>query len=122
MPLSEREQKILQEIERDLFREDPTFAREVGRSSSGGDEARRVRLGILVFLAGLITLFVFFAYSTLLLGIVAFGAMVAGVVLVATALHGLVSRRQQQQHQPRERLSAVMRRLEERMRQRYHRR
>jgi hypothetical protein len=120
VPLSEREQKILQEIERDLHREDPTFARDVRRPGSRWTGPARARLGALLVFAGLGSLLGFFATGWLALGVVAFGAMVAGVVLLAGSFKAL-AQRQQPQQQPRERLAGLLRRVEERIRQRYRR-
>jgi hypothetical protein len=118
MPLSEREQKILQEIERDLYREDPGFARGVRRREPGWNEAARARVGAALFLVGLAALFAFFASRTLIVGVVSFGAMVGGVVLVAGSFRGLLTQRQQHHQQPRERLTNLLRRWEERVRRR----
>jgi Flp pilus assembly protein TadB len=113
VPLSEREQKILEEIERDLYREDPSFARNVRTRASSIPRAARTRLGVLLFLAGLASLFVFFAKQWLLLGAIAFIAMVAGVVLVAGSL------RSAGEDRSRERMANVVQRWEQRFRQRY---
>jgi hypothetical protein len=118
VPLSEREQKILEEIERDLYREDPTFARGVRRSRSGLPKATRARLGALLFAGGLCTLFVFFANQWLILGVVAFGAMVTGVVLLA----GSLRTPEGSSREPRDRLSELLKRWEERIRRRPKRR
>ena len=114
MPLSEREQKILEEIERDLYREDPSFARGVRRPGPRLPKATRARLGVLLFVAGLGALFAFFANQWLVLGVVAFGAMVAGVVLLAGSLRTIAA-----EGEPRARLSALFRGWEQRFRQRY---
>jgi Flp pilus assembly protein TadB len=113
VPLSEREQKILEEIERDLYREDPGFARNVRTRASSIPRATRTRLGVLLFLAGLASLFVFFANRWLFLGVIAFVAMVAGVVLVAGSL------RSTEDDRSRERMATVVQRWEQRFRQRY---
>lgn len=118
MPLSEREQKILQEIERDLYREDPSFARDVRRRQTGWNEVSSARLGAALFVLGLAAMFAFFTSRSLLVGVVAFGAMVAGVVLLAGSFRGLVAQRQQHEQKPRERLVNLLRRWEERVRKR----
>ena len=115
MPLSERERKILEEIERDLYHEDPTFARGVRRNRTRRPAPSRARLGAISFLAGLCSLFAFFANKWLVLGVVAFGAMVVGVVLIAGSLRSL----QAAAPEPRQRLAEVLRRWEDRIRQRY---
>ena len=114
MPLSEREQKILEEIERDLYREDPSFARNVRRRPPELPRATRTRLGALLFVAGLVSLFgFFFAEQWLILGVFAFGAMVAGVVLIAGSL------RAERDEATRRPLAGLWQRWEERFRQRY---
>ncbi len=115
MPLSEREQKILEEIERDLYREDPSFARDVHSTRTGLSTAARARLGGALFVAGLCSLFAFFAKQWLALGVVAFGAMVAGVVLVAGSLRAPGG----DASPVRERLSSLWRHWEARFRERY---
>jgi hypothetical protein len=113
VPLSEREQKILEEIERDLYREDPGFARG-RRTGPRLPTATRARLGVVLFAAGLVSLFAFFAKQWLALGVIAFGAMVAGVVLIAGSVRTIAG-----EAQPRERVSALFKRWEDRFRQRY---
>ena len=56
MPLSDHEQKILEEIERGLEKEDPRFANAVSRASLRGHAARRIRLGAFGFVAGFVML------------------------------------------------------------------
>jgi hypothetical protein len=43
MPLSEQEQRILEDIERRLQQEDPRFAQQVSRSSLYSHLTRRIR-------------------------------------------------------------------------------
>ena len=50
MPLSEHEQKILEEIERQLYEQDPKFARNVASKAAKGHSARNLRRGIGLFL------------------------------------------------------------------------
>jgi hypothetical protein len=121
VPLSEREQKILQEIERDLYREDPGFARDVHKRPRL-QGATRARLGVLVFLAGLLALVAFFVVTlktesglSLLLGVAGFGAMVAGIVMFVGSIRSQAA----SQSRPRERLAGAVRRWEERIRERY---
>jgi hypothetical protein len=86
-PLSEREQKILEEIERGLHDEDVLFASEDRRRPS----RPRVVAGVATFLGGLALLIVFFATRLLPVGILAFGGMVAGIVLLASPVSALVT-------------------------------
>lgn len=94
MPLSEREQQILDEIERTLYQEDPQFAREARRRAPHMDELRRLKLGAAIFVAGFVVLFAFFITRNVLVGALSFGCMLGGIVLVAGSLKVLVSRRE----------------------------
>ncbi len=86
MPLSEHEERILAEIERQLAAEDPRFVARARKRKRSGRASRVLRLRVAVALA----VVGFF----LLLGLVshiAFGAagmtlLLAGIVLGATAL------------------------------------
>jgi hypothetical protein len=49
MPLSEHEQKILEEIERRLAEEDPRLVEQVGRTDLYTHLARRIRLATVAF-------------------------------------------------------------------------
>jgi hypothetical protein len=59
MPLSEHEQKILEDIERRLQQEDPRFAQQVSRQSLFSLLSRRIRVGVLAFVAGFVMLMLF---------------------------------------------------------------
>ena len=82
MPLNDREQKILEEIERNLYEEDPRLARETGRRDRL-DNPSRFKLGMLLFLLGLAILVGFFLSGQVIVGVLAFGAMVSGLVILA---------------------------------------
>jgi hypothetical protein len=88
-PLSEREQKILEEIERGLYDEDPLFA-QGRRARPSGSTAGRAKLGALTFVLGLTLLITFFITRLLLIGLLAFGGMVAGIVLLAGSVSAVV--------------------------------
>ena len=117
MPLSDREQKILEEIEKNLHDEDPRLAREVsgpGRSNNTGN----IKLGLLIFFVGLAMLIGFFLSGALLVGVLAFGTMVAGIFLAAGALGGVAASGLSR----RERVSDAFSDWERRLRERYKRR
>lgn len=59
MPLSDHEQQILEEIERRLREEDPRLAATVSSASVHAHAVRRIRWGILLFLAGFVMLMLF---------------------------------------------------------------
>ncbi|CAN5877405.1 hypothetical protein BH23ACT12_BH23ACT12_11710 [soil metagenome] len=80
MPLSDREQQILQEIEDQLYEQDPEFARGVSATTLQVHLLRNVRRGIAAFLAGFGVLVVFFIKTDLFIGVAAFLLMLAGAV------------------------------------------
>ena len=119
MPLSEHEQRILEEIEKNLYQEDPGFARGVRRSTPRLQESRRARVGLLVFIAGFALLIGFFVWPSLLFGVAAFGAMVAGIVLMAGSARGLLASARPGGGEVNERLKTTLSRWEQRIRKRY---
>lgn len=81
MPLSDHEQRILEEIERQLYEQDPKFARNVANRARRGGSTRNLRRGIALFAVGFIALFGFFAYPNLALGVASFLLMLGGATL-----------------------------------------
>ena len=81
MPLSEHEQKILEEIERQLYEQDPKFARNVASRAAKGHSGSHLRQGIALFVVGFAALLVFFAQPLTLLGVAAFLLMLSGATL-----------------------------------------
>ncbi|MEX0791389.1 MAG: DUF3040 domain-containing protein [Actinomycetota bacterium] len=80
MPLSDREQQILQEIEDQLYEQDPEFARGVSATTLQVHLLRNVRRGIAAFVAGFGVLVFFFVKTELFIGVGAFLLMLAGAV------------------------------------------
>lgn len=121
MPLSEREQRILEEIEKNLHEEDPNFARTVRRPAPQMDEIRRIKLGVAIFVVGFVVLISFFFSGAVGIGVLAFGLMVSGIVLTAGALRVIATERGSGPER-RQRLARKLGGLEERLRQRYKKR
>jgi hypothetical protein len=123
VPLSEREQRILEEIERNLYQEDPKFAHQVRRRVPRMTEARRAKLGVLLFLAGFALLIGFFVSGgNVALGVIAFGAMVGGIVLLAGSVRDITNGRGFGMSGRRDRLTSTIQQWEERFKRRYRRR
>ena len=78
MPLSEHEQKVLQELEQALYRQDPAFADRVRSENVYRYAGRYLRWSVLGFVAGLVVMLVFFTTSVL--------AGFAGVLLMFASL------------------------------------
>ena len=86
MPLSEHEQRLLEQMERALYAEDPKFASSL-RSSGAKPGARRSAVtGVLAALAGVAALVAGAATSIVLIGVLGFVLMLVGTFLVIRAL------------------------------------
>lgn len=81
MPLSEHEQKILAELEESLSKQDPRFVKNVRETNVYSHGGRRVRWGVVGFVAGLMILILFFSRSTLL-GLVGVALMFISAVVI----------------------------------------
>ncbi len=81
MPLSEHEQRILAELEESLSKQDPRFAKNVRETNIYSHSGRRVRWGIVGFLAGLVMLILCFS-SSVLLGLIGVALMFVSAVVV----------------------------------------
>lgn len=86
MPLSEHEQRLLEQMEQALYAEDPKFATSL-RSTSGGRASRsRAALGVIVFLAGIGILLGGAIIPLIPLGVAGFAVMVLGALLTYLGL------------------------------------
>lgn len=70
-------------MEANLYTEDPGFAR--GIRQPWWHKVRQVKLGGALFVVGLALLMGFFATQVVVVGVLAFAAMVGGIVLMSTA-------------------------------------
>ena len=86
MPLSEHEQRLLEQMERALYAEDPKFATSLRSNGPRPGSRRKAVIGVLVGLAGLGLLVAGAATAVVVLGVLGFLAMLAGTVLVVAAL------------------------------------
>jgi len=69
MPLDEHEQKILDEIERRLYEEDPKLAEMVAKAVKGPATRWRMRLAVVAFVVGAVVMFSSFTASWIIAGI-----------------------------------------------------
>lgn len=91
MPLSEHEQKILEDIERSLQKEDPRFAQQVTRHSLFSLLSKRIRIGVLAFVAGFVMLMLFMV--SLWIALAGFGVMLLSALFVYQQLRRLGTER-----------------------------
>ncbi len=88
MPLSEHEQRLLDEIEQALYAEDPKFASSV-RSARPRNRARTLlALSVIGVLVGLAVVLVGLTANLILLGVLGFVLIVGSCVAAASALRG----------------------------------
>ena len=66
MPLNEHEQRILEEIERQFYEEDPKLAETVAKTTLESVQKRWFRLAVAGFVIGLVVMLAFFTNSTAL--------------------------------------------------------
>mgnify|MGYP001157400621 FL=1 len=81
MPLSEHEQRLLEQMEKALYAEDPKFATSL-QSRGGAASRSRAALGVLAILGGLGIVLAGMAIPLATLGVVGFALMLAGAVLI----------------------------------------
>ncbi|GMQ94503.1 MAG: hypothetical protein BMS9Abin12_1996 [Acidimicrobiia bacterium] len=69
MPLNEHEQKILDEIERQLYEEDPKLAQKVAKAVRSGRDRWKTRLAAFMFILGALVMFASFTRSWVIAGV-----------------------------------------------------
>ncbi|MGO1284275.1 MAG: DUF3040 domain-containing protein [Brachybacterium sp.] len=90
MPLSEHEQKMLDEMERQLFADDPRLARAFAPKAPPrrNGNGRRILIGLGAVVVGLGVLVLAVSLPAVWLGVIAFIGMLAGAVYAVTAPSG----------------------------------
>lgn len=83
MPLSEQEQRLLDEMERNLYQNDADFVATVG-AVRGRTNYRGIILGVVLVVAGIGVLIAGVNLSLLIVGVLGFVVMFAGVILALT--------------------------------------
>ena len=92
MPLDDREQKILEEIERNLYAEDPKLAQTVARADLSARIKRRRLVAGFGFFIGLAIMLGTFTRFSYIAGL-GFIVMVASAATIAATMRGLRSDR-----------------------------
>lgn len=85
MPLSDHEQRLLEQMERALYAEDPKFADSLRKTRSASMDRKRLVLGLGGAVAGLAILLAGVATSLPLVGVLGFLATVAGAFVAYNA-------------------------------------
>jgi len=84
MALSEREQKLLEEMERNLLQEDAGFANKVRSVGAANKSAGKLVGGVLITIMGLGLLLFSVALQVAFFGVVAFIVMLIGLVIASS--------------------------------------
>ncbi|MDA7760865.1 DUF3040 domain-containing protein [Aquiluna sp.] len=84
MALSEQEQKLLEEMERNLIEQDAGFANRVREVGSANKNARKLVVGVLTMIVGLGLLVFAVALQVAFFGVAAFLVMVIGLVIATS--------------------------------------
>ncbi|MGI8683309.1 MAG: DUF3040 domain-containing protein [Mycobacteriales bacterium] len=126
MPLSEHEQRLLDQIERALYAEDPKFATSVRARDLRSHYRLRMARSAVAFIAGLVLLFAGLIAKVVPIGVLGFVVMLAALLFGLTSWQRLTghrevrpSRRRPEPSPGRPSRSSVMNRLEERWRRRW---
>ena len=85
MPLSEHEQRLLDQIERALYQEDPKFASTVRQTDLRTHMRRRLRRAGLVLALGFVLLLVGVVSTQIAISVAGFVVMVAALLLAMTS-------------------------------------
>jgi hypothetical protein len=86
VPLSEHEQRLLEQMERALYAEDPKFATSLRSASAGRPSRGRAAFGVLVLLGGFTLLMLGAILPLIPLGVAGFVVMVVGATLAYLGL------------------------------------
>ena len=121
MPLSEHEQRLLEQIEQALYAEDPKFASAVRAGRSRLHRRRWIIIATAGVIARLAVLLVGLTAKLIALGVVGFVMIVASCVYVATMLTSKSSGRNSDVGNagPKSRRPGVRSRMEDRLRKRF---
>ncbi|NUP57946.1 MAG: DUF3040 domain-containing protein [Pseudarthrobacter sp.] len=79
MPLSEHEQKLLEQLEKQLHEDDPKFANSMGSDPGRSWSTRHVVIGVLCALAGVFLLLIGVTLQNIFVGVLGFVVMGGGV-------------------------------------------
>jgi len=86
VPLSEHEQRLLEQMERALYAEDPKFASSLRSAGPRPGSRRKAVIGVLAALLGFALLITGAATSIVVVGVLGFVAMLVGTFLVITTM------------------------------------
>jgi hypothetical protein len=86
VPLSEHEQRLLEQMERALYAEDPKFATSMRSARGGAGDRKRIVVGVIAVLVGLGLLIAGVASKFVVVGVLGFLAMLGGIWLAISSM------------------------------------
>lgn len=127
MPLSDHEQRLLEQIERALYAEDPKFASAVSSTDLRTHARRRVRRAVVLLVLGMAGLLAGVMTSQVALGVAGFCLMLFALVYAASQYKKVAGRpdlRVAGSERPtarrgKQRKSSLLQRMEERFKRRF---
>jgi hypothetical protein len=125
VPLSDHEQRLLEQIERALYAEDPKFASTVSSTDLRTHARRRVRRALVLLVLGMAALLAGVMVPSILLGVAGFCIMLASAGFAASQYKRLAGRpdlRVAGSDRParrKPRRMSLLQRMEERFRRRF---
>ncbi|MHA7144112.1 DUF3040 domain-containing protein [Arthrobacter sp. TmT3-37] len=84
MALSEHEQRLLDQLEQQLHADDPKFAHSMASDTRKSMSTRRLVIGSLITIAGILVLLAGIVYQNIFIGVAGFLVMGAGVYFATT--------------------------------------
>lgn len=84
MPLSEHEQRLLDQLEQQLHAEDPKFANALASDPARSLSTRHIVIGVLVTIVGIMVLLFGVSINVIVVGILGFLIMGAGVYVAVS--------------------------------------
>ncbi len=84
MALSEHEQRLLDQLEQQLHADDPKFAHSMASDTRKAMSTRRLVIGSLITIAGILVLLAGIIYQLIIVGVAGFLVMGAGVYFATT--------------------------------------
>ncbi|WP_247828756.1 DUF3040 domain-containing protein [Arthrobacter antioxidans] len=84
MALSEHEQRLLDQLEQQLHADDPKFAHSMASDSRKSMSTRRLVIGSLITIAGILVLLAGIVWQNIFIGVAGFLIMGAGVYFATT--------------------------------------
>jgi hypothetical protein len=125
VPLSDHEQRLLEQIERALYAEDPKFASTVSSTDLRTHARRRVRRALVLLVLGMVALLAGVMVPSTILGVAGFCIMLVALVFAASQYKRLAGRPdlhvagsdRTARRKPRK--TSLLQRMEERFRRRF---